>query len=279
MNQTSGASLVWLAVAMGLILMNLFNSGCAPQNINSVWTREKIVANGTEDEWGEAPQYYDADRSVMIRVRDGNEAIYLCFSTTDDALARQLAMSGLTLWIDPLGGKDKTFGIHLPKIERGKHRKKTGDLGSGSVAATDSGKGHRQPTIKMPDTLKMTYSDATGPIEMSLAEIQNTGIHIGIGQRNGRGFVCEFAIRYDAAPCLKGLAQSAIAGIGFESVTLRRGLSNDEPSFSRQGRGGSGGRRGGGSGQQGKSRPSHRKTGGPYGLWLVVKLSHGAAAG
>jgi hypothetical protein len=279
MSQTSGSSLIWLVVAMVLILVTLFNSGCAPQSVNSVWAREKIVANGTEDEWRSPPQHYDRDRSVTIRVNNENEAIYLCFSTTDDALARQLIKSGLTLWIDPLGGQEKAFGIHLPSLDRGKHRKKARNLSSPSVEATDVGKRHRPSTIEMPDTLSITYAEATGPLEMSLAEIQHTGIHIGIGQRNGRGLVCEFAIRYDAAPCLRGLTQGTIAGIGFESATLRQGRSKDESSFDMRGRGSKGGRSRGGFGQPGASRSSRKQMGKPYDLWLVVKLAHSAAAG
>ena len=228
---------------MGLTLLNLFNSGCAPQSVSSVWPREKIVADGAGDEWRQPPQYYDEDHSVTIRVSNDNDAIHLFFLTTDDALAKQLTLSGLTLWIDPLGGSDKTFGIHLPSLSQGMPGKDIHGLRNPAAAPTHHKTGYRQPAVKMPDTLKISYSDATAPLEMTLAEIRNTGIDIGVGQRGSRGLVCEFTIRFAAAPCLSGLAQGTIAGIGFSSDTSSRDIPDDQPTFGRGGRSGGRGRR------------------------------------
>jgi hypothetical protein len=117
----------------GLLLLLICLSGCAPAKVHSHWRVSNVVADGYDGEWQGSPQFYDRDRKLTVRVINDAQALFLCISTSDGALKRQLTMGGMTLWIDPGSGESRVFGIHLPGGQSGGHLKnpRPGDHGAG----------------------------------------------------------------------------------------------------------------------------------------------------
>ena len=265
------------ALKVGLLLFVLVGSGCTTHTVASHWRRDGFVTNGSEDEWPAAPQYYDGDRQANIRMMNDAEAIYLCFSTSDEALKKKLLMTGLTVWLDPAGEKHKTFGIHLPGAG-------TGPRGLSRKSGADDRQGNKKegPALKTPKAVEITYAEATGPLSMPMAQVRQTGIDIGAGQPNGRRFVYEFKICFTAGPSLSGLGPGKTVGIGIETGKKDMNHEMDKPTEGGMGRTNHGGGMGGmrGRGMHGGGKPgggsSAKAMGEPFETWIKVTLSDGS---
>jgi hypothetical protein len=243
--------------------------------VASHWRQDGLTINGSEDEWPAAPQYYDADRQVSIRMMNDADAVYLCFSTNDEALKKKLSMTGLTVWLDPAGEKHKTFGIHLP----GAGPRRLPD----NSGADDRQRGKKErPALKTPKTAEITYAGATGPLSMPMAQVRQTGIDVGVGQPDGRRFVYEFKICFTAGPSLSALGQGKTLGIGIETGKTDMNHEMGKPTEGGMGKENRGGGMAGmgGGGMHGGGRPgggsSPKGMGEPYETWIKVTLSDGS---
>ena len=284
------------AFKAALLLLVLVSIGCAAHTVVSHWRMSGLTINGSEDEWPAAPQYYDADRQAGIRMMNDAEAIYLCFSTSNEALKKKLLMTGLTVWLDPAGDKNKTFGIHLPgagprgfprksgsdgRLEDKKEQGYGGGDESGNLPADDRlGDKKERPVFKTPDSVEITYAEATGPLSMPMDQVRQTGIEIGVGQPDGRRFVYEFKICFRAGPSLSALAPGKTVGIGIEAVEtdMHQGMRKPtEDGMGRSnhggGRPGGGGSGGGGSGGGGSGA---KAMGEAFETWIKVTLVGGS---
>ncbi len=196
--------------------------GCATQKeVTGHWRSHDIAANGKDDEWqNDIPQYYDDKQHLTIRILNDAKRISLALSTSAPELQRQFQISGLTVWFDPHGGKEKIFGLHLPANDVGRPGPPVrGDAGPPGGHRDRPNKENRPTTapiiIEPIKTLSITYSDTTGPLEMTLEEIRRTGIDIGIDRTGDNRLVYEFDIKFSAAPSLESLKPGMVLGIGF----------------------------------------------------------------
>jgi hypothetical protein len=255
------------SVRVGLLLLVLVGTGCATHTVASHWRRDGVVANGSEDEWPAAPQYYNADRQAGIRIMNDADAIYLCFSTSNEALKKKLLMTGLTVWLDPAGEKHKTFGIHLPGA---------GPRGLPDKSGADDRQGDKKerPALKTPRGVEITYAGATGPLSMPMAQVRQTGINVGAGQPNGRRFVYEFKICFTAGPSLSVLGPGKTVGIGIETGKTDMNHEMRKPPEGGMGRTNHGGGMHGGGRSGGGS--SAKAMGEPFETWIKVTLSDGS---
>jgi len=265
------------ALKVSLLLIVLVSTGCAAHTVASHWYRDGLTINGSEDEWPAAPQYYDADRQANIRMMNDADAIYLCFSTSDEALKKKLSMTGLTVWLDPAGEKHKTFGIHLPGAGAGPR-----GLSRKSGAADRQGNKKERPALKTPKAVDITYAEATGPLSMPMAQVRQTGIDVGVGQPDGRRFVYEFKICFTAGPSLSALGPGKTVGIGIETGKTDMNHEMGKPTEGGMGRTNRGGGMGGmgGGGMHGGGRPGGgspaKAMGEPFETWIEVTLSDGS---
>ncbi|MDH7511475.1 MAG: hypothetical protein QHH14_00840 [Clostridiales bacterium] len=73
----------------------------------------KIVIDGNTDDWRGALSIIE-DGNVSLGFFNDQEYLYICLIAEDDVRRAQMMMQGLTVWFDPLGGKDKALGIRYP---------------------------------------------------------------------------------------------------------------------------------------------------------------------
>ena len=214
------------ASKLSLLFLLIFQFGCAThKEYLSHWRNFDICANGINSEWPFSPQYWEKEQNVFLRIANDNNAVFLNLSSGNDLLNGKLRMTGLTIWLDPAGGKEKVFGIHLP----GEHAKipwagsrpiiegirPNDELG---LSPNNSGStGMPGPPPKLPETLYITYKNSTGPLDMTIDEVGKTGIFIGIGQLRNNKLTYEFTIGFRAAPCLSSLKPGWILGIGIQT--------------------------------------------------------------
>ena len=203
-------------INVGWLVLLIAAGGCTANKVAGHWRDHGVVADGDDREWRKAPQYYDSDRQLVIRVTNDATIISLCVATGQADFAQRLRRGGLTVWLDPQGGEKHLFGIHLPDSD---------------TETVTPGHGHRAPKPKPRDKqvpsprgkpprleplkqLAVTYSDATGPLTMTISEVRRTGIEIGAGRTGDGRLVYEFNIAFRAAPSLSELKPGMIVGIG-----------------------------------------------------------------
>jgi hypothetical protein len=259
------------AIKMGLLVLFVFQGGCAANKMDCPWRNDNIIANGHENEWKGAPQYYDKDQQLAIWVTSDAEALYLCVSTSDKMLKRKLHRTGLSVWVDPKGGKEQIFGIHLPsgnakRIGQGQ------EPGEGALPPPDEPGRHerneQEPSFSEPlKELEITYWGATGPLKMDIDEVRETGIDVGMGKHKDGSLVYEFNIGFKAAPSLSDLKPGMIVGIGIQAGSSKqdghKGSLLDEIGKDDLGGGTSRRSRGPGPGGNGNA----------FKVWLHVKLA------
>ena len=86
--------------------------GCAStMNLPSHWNDHKIEVDGKNADWDIT--YLIDDNKLVIGFVNDSDFVYLMLATNDRTLAMSM-MRGLTVWFDPKGGSDKSFGIRYP---------------------------------------------------------------------------------------------------------------------------------------------------------------------
>lgn len=81
--------------------------------IPCAFANSPITVDGELSDWGQPLTYMD-DWKSSVGMRSDSKNLYLCFSIADRGLRRQAIMGGLTVWIDPHGGKKEILGIRYP---------------------------------------------------------------------------------------------------------------------------------------------------------------------
>ncbi|MFH1567478.1 MAG: hypothetical protein ABIL09_05700 [Gemmatimonadota bacterium] len=86
---------------------------CGRIDLESHWADRPIAVDGNDQEW-EGAKYAVQDWPVDIGLMNDGQYLYVCLSTVDRNLQRQVLVSGLELWLDPKGGKKKVAGLRFP---------------------------------------------------------------------------------------------------------------------------------------------------------------------
>jgi hypothetical protein len=91
----------------------LLAAACGDVKLQSRWLDRPVAVDGREDEWlGEFT--YLTHVPLGVAARNDATRLYLCLSTRNRQLQLQLLRRGLTVWIDPGGGKEKRLGVRFP---------------------------------------------------------------------------------------------------------------------------------------------------------------------
>jgi hypothetical protein len=101
---------VLLLMTFGLIFLSV---ACGDTELSSTWKDRDIVIDGKSNDWLDALYYFEDD-DVSVGFFNDSEYLYICLLAEDYSIQRQVVMQGFTLWLDPTGGKEKTFGIKFP---------------------------------------------------------------------------------------------------------------------------------------------------------------------
>jgi hypothetical protein len=97
-------------MAFGLIFLTV---ACGDTELDSLWLDRDIVVDGKSEDWLDALYYFEDD-NVSVGFFNDDEYLFICLLAEDYSIQRQVVMQGFTLWLDPTGGKEKTFGIKFP---------------------------------------------------------------------------------------------------------------------------------------------------------------------
>jgi hypothetical protein len=229
----------------------LLGSGCSRVNLNCAWQATAIVVDGQTEEWS-SPWYSMADDRIALSVTNDADFLYLGLAPSGAGVQAQMMQGGITVWLDPAGGKSRDFGIRYP-LGRGGH-----------PGPPDSSRGGRPP-----DSEAMRRAMESGPKELEIlteggkarrrVALSDAG---GIEARAGFSeeqfaFEIKIPLRSDPQhPFSAGLVAGQPLGLGVEIAAARGGGRTGQP-------GDQGGPGGGGSGPP--SSPPDGGGGGPPG--------------
>jgi hypothetical protein len=271
MRPTIRGGLFRLLTPLFLALVPSAIPGCATtMNLPGHWNDQRIVVDGRNSDWDIT--YLIDDNKLVVGLVNDSDFVYLMLATNERGLAMSM-MRGLTVWFDPKGGSDKTFGLRYPV---------GGMFGRGGK--TEQGE-RGEAQLEPPQELGMTASEieilGPGKDEVHKMQLMETGGIQGKVNFTGSTFVCELRIPYrDSYPFSIKAALGSIVGLGLETSQSR---------MQRQGRGGEreGGQGGGmeeggegGYGRGGRGGFGQGSPGAPEQLdiWMKTQLSVGGGA-
>jgi len=250
-----------------LFLLTFMLVGCSNSKLklNSNWKDREITVDGKNTDWLGAMLYFEED-DISVGLLNDENFFYICMIAEDQFIRASVMRQGFTLWFDPHGGKEKTFGIKYPVgmqasgLPRGMRRDEQ-NLDRSSEAP-------RRPMIEL---------EILGPGEderqkMPIAEAKGIDIHVEF--LSGM-LVYELKvplIQSEQHPYAIGAEAGSSVGIGLETSKIERPDMRREMSGGRGGGGPTGGMRGGagGRGMPGGRRPQMRQ---PLKIWAVVQLA------
>lgn len=108
--RTTGIALTLL---IGLTILGAFSAVEGKDVVFKIqWKDRDLLIDGNNGDWQGALGYLN-DPPVMLGFLNDDSAIYICLSTNIPAIREGMLRRGVTVWIDPKGGKRKTLGIRL----------------------------------------------------------------------------------------------------------------------------------------------------------------------
>ena len=260
------------ALSSILILFSFLLVGCSASKLelNSNWRDREITVDGKNDDWLGAMLYFEED-NISVGLLNDENFFYICMIAEDQFIRTQVMRQGFTLWFDPDGGKEKTFGIKYPVGMQ------ANGLPRGMIRDEQSMERSSQ-TLRRP----MIELEILGPgkdevKKMPIEEAKGIDIHV---EFSSGMLIYELKvplIQSEQHPYAIGAEAGSSIGIGLETSKMERQDVRREISGGRVGGGPTSGMRGGagGRGMPGSRRPQMRQ---PLKIWAVVQLASNNSA-
>jgi len=101
------------AFLLVLFFSFLMHMNCSTLQLESTWKDRDITLDGKGGDWL-GSKYYFEDVAISIGLINDAQYLYVSMMTENPMIRAQIMRKGLTVWLDPKGGKNKTFGIKYP---------------------------------------------------------------------------------------------------------------------------------------------------------------------
>lgn len=109
------AATLWAPASLGLFMLWGLG-GCSSIKTFEIESRppeHQIIIDGKADDW--AGRLFSVEgQKISLGFLNDRDCLYICLRTGDAAMERQILRSGLTVWIDAKGGRNKVLGIKYP---------------------------------------------------------------------------------------------------------------------------------------------------------------------
>jgi len=242
--------------------------GCGNSNLelNSNWRDREITVDGKNTEWLGTMLFFEED-NISVGLLNDENFFYICMIAEDQFIRTQVMRQGFTLWFDPDGGKEKTFGIKYPVgmqasgLPRGMIRDEQ--------SMERSSQAPRRPMIEL---------EILGPGKDELKKMpieEAKGIDIHVEFSSGM-LVYELKvplIQSEQHPYAIGAEAGGSVGIGLEMSKMERPDMRGEISGGRGIGGPAGGIRGGAEGRGMPGGGGRSQVQKPLKIWAVVQLA------
>lgn len=162
-----------------IILLSLFVFiSCRGLKIQSTWLDNKISIDGTIEDWKDMPRIYEEDIKIMYSVANDYNHLNLMYCFNDPALARMIAMRGVTVWFNDEAKKEKNFGIAFKNDLMDQRKDMNREQIHNQNEQLSSAKDLRELlksgrfTVELKDTLSGLLLDETLGVEASMDQIE-----------------------------------------------------------------------------------------------------------
>jgi hypothetical protein len=102
-----------IAAAGVLLILTTMVTGCKSTEIPCRWAENEMVIDGAADDWKDMQLTYFEDHNMILGVGNDTENLYLLLRTNDMNLVRTIGMSGITIWLNEEGKKDKNLSVNF----------------------------------------------------------------------------------------------------------------------------------------------------------------------
>ncbi len=73
-----------------------------------------VVADGIPDEWSQPLRFSNENYTLQYNVTNDSKNIYVCILSRDETTILRMLRTGMTIYFDPKGEKNKDIGLHFP---------------------------------------------------------------------------------------------------------------------------------------------------------------------
>lgn len=278
-----------LNVRMLLITVLFCGTGllasCTRTVISSDWDAGKIKVDGSQQDWQGNLRFVKSGE-IGLGIANNADTLYYCAVTANQQIMREIVARGLTIWLDPNGGKAKTFGIRYPIGLNPSTERRTGTYRSfrRQRGIPDLGEILKQEVFEFelfePDSTNTQAKTRNGlPVPLRLPTHKNRqGIELQM-KLTGDMLIYEASIPLDDLPPATKRAAIAkkLIGIGVETTRMGAFRPRSRGGFSGGfGGGNRGGRPGGMTGGFPRNRGQNFRSmsiPSPLEFWGTVRLA------
>jgi len=242
---------------------------CSTLQLESTWKERDIALDGKGGDWLGA-KYYFEDSAISVGLINDERYLYVSMMTENPMVRAQIMQQGLTVWLDPKGGKNKTFGIKYPLGRRGDEQE--GETIDPQKMMDEEAREEMMEKFKE----AMSELEVLGPAERILAKMdieEAKGIIVKLRDAAGT-FVYELRVPLSSGseyPYAVGVEAGDMIGVGFLSPKLEMRRPADTRGRGPMPGGGMGGPGGPGGmpvmGSMGRFMPGQLK------IWAKVQLA------
>ena len=273
------------AVAV-LVLGIVFCAFAKEKTIQSIWAASPVAMDGLSNEWEGDPLNMEKKVKVEYAFRNDADTLYVFFKFNDFKYLSSLEITGMTLWIDTEGKKNKGLGVNFTQ------KRVSADE---YIAILERQQGplsdEQKESVRASEFYFISQAQAVdkkgNPLEQEAGgeAVKGAAFNVSVGQE---AVTYEFKVPFkNLTAALSGTEMVAgeIVGVGFEWGGLTDKMRED---FMKGGAGGDSGAMGisdgrGGGGVQGMGFDSASPQGltalrqmtKKYSFWTAVQLAKG----
>lgn len=145
-----------------------------------------VVTDGKTDDWPMPLRFSNGSYTLQYNVTNDDKNIYVCVSSKDAATQLRILRSGMTIWFDPKGEKNKTIGLYFPTRKQPDPERYRGRNTAGSSNTTGGSRtaGSDINTREAELLLQSNYYNTTGFLDLENGQFGVTDtknpIHLAI---------------------------------------------------------------------------------------------------
>lgn len=102
-----------ILVFAGIVLLSSIMA-CNEANLDSNWKAAAFSSDQPDSVWATSSVYSLEGKDISIGLQNDSDYLYILLRAADRQTQAKIMRNGLTVWLDPSGKKQKTFGVHYP---------------------------------------------------------------------------------------------------------------------------------------------------------------------
>lgn len=200
-----------------LALVFVAGCGSAPPLYTTTPGVPEVTVDGSANEWPAALRPVPDESGLSVGLRFEGDDLVIALIAGDDRQARRIALGGIRVWIDPMGGDERVLGLRYPTPE---------DPDVREMIQSGPRRGGRGEDID-PTRLRRRFEAGLDVVEVTRGVVtqqvtSDGGADLEAAAMWGpQALVVEMRVPLDARPGLLEVAAGDAVGIGVELLDLR----------------------------------------------------------